>query len=48
LTALTRHVGHSAAQLSRDVHAGRWLSAAEARDYGLVDGIIPGTPLGGP
>jgi ATP-dependent Clp protease protease subunit len=48
LAALGRHIGHSAAQLARDVHAGRWLSAAEARDYGLVDGIIPGTPMGGP
>src|SRR5919202_258685 len=40
--ALLEHVGHSAAQLARDLAAGRWLSAAEARDYGLVDGIIPG------
>jgi ATP-dependent protease ClpP protease subunit len=31
-----------AAQVERDIAAGRWLSAAEARDYGLVDGIIPG------
>jgi ATP-dependent Clp protease protease subunit len=42
--ALVRHVGHSAAQVERDLAAGRWLSAAEARDYGLVDGIIPGAP----
>jgi ATP-dependent Clp protease protease subunit len=48
LAALARHIGHSASQLTRDVRAGRWLSAAEARDYGLVDGIIPGTPMGGP
>ena len=41
--ALLKHVGHSAAQLARDLASGRWLSAAEARDYGLVDGIIPGT-----
>jgi ATP-dependent Clp protease protease subunit len=40
--ALVEHVGHSAAQLARDLAAGRWLSAAEARDYGVVDGIIPG------
>jgi ATP-dependent Clp protease protease subunit len=48
LAALAGHTGHSAARLTRDLHASRWLSAAEARDYGLVDGIIPGTPLGGP
>jgi ATP-dependent Clp protease, protease subunit len=41
--ALARHIGHSAAQLARDLSANRWLSAAEARDYGLVDGIIPGS-----
>ena len=42
--ALVRHVAHSGAQLARDLAAGRWLSAAEARDYGLVDGILPGAP----
>jgi ATP-dependent Clp protease protease subunit len=40
--ALVRHGAHSAARLDQDLTAGRWLSAAEARDYGLVDGIIPG------
>jgi ATP-dependent Clp protease, protease subunit len=44
--ALVGHTSHSAAQLSRDLSAGRWLSAAEARDYGLVDGIIPGRVSG--
>jgi ATP-dependent Clp protease protease subunit len=44
-TALVQHIGHSAVQVERDLKAGRWLSAAEARDYGLVDGIIPGVPL---
>jgi ATP-dependent Clp protease protease subunit len=43
-TALVQHSGHSAAQVERDLKTGRWLSAAEARDYGLVDGIIPGAP----
>jgi ATP-dependent Clp protease protease subunit len=42
--ALVTHIGHSAAQVERDLTTGRWLSAAEARDYGLVDGIIPGPP----
>lgn len=44
--ALVGHTSHSAAQLARDLATGRWLSAAEARDYGLVDGIIPGPPAG--
>jgi ATP-dependent protease ClpP protease subunit len=45
--ALVSHSAHSAVQLARDLTAGRWLSAAEARDYGLVDGIIPGPPPAG-
>lgn len=40
--ALAGQTAHSAAQVGRDLSAGRWLSAAEARDYGLVDGIVPG------
>jgi ATP-dependent Clp protease protease subunit len=44
--ALVGHTAHSPAQLGRDLSSGRWLSAAEARDYGLVDGIIPGPPSG--
>jgi ATP-dependent Clp protease protease subunit len=44
LEVLARHAAHSAARIGRDVAHGRWLSAAEARDYGLVDGIIPGAP----
>lgn len=43
-SALAQHIIPSATQLARDLHAARWLSAAEARDYGLVDGIIPGVP----
>jgi ATP-dependent Clp protease protease subunit len=46
--ALVGHTLHSAQQLGRDLQAGVWLSAAEARDYGLVDGIIPGPPAGMP
>jgi ATP-dependent Clp protease protease subunit len=46
--ALAGHTAHSSAQLGRDLTSGRWLSAAEARDYGLVDGIIPGPPSGVP
>jgi len=39
--ALVERTAHSATRLARDLTAGVWLSAAEARDYGLVDGIIP-------
>ena len=42
IEALTRHATHSAERIGRDLARGVWLSAAEARDYGLVDGIIPG------
>jgi ATP-dependent Clp protease protease subunit len=46
--ALARHAAASPARIDRDLASGVWLSAAEARDYGLVDGIIPGAPaLGG-
>ena len=41
-TALAKHITHSETQLAKDLQLGQWLSAAEARDYGLVDGIIPG------
>ena len=46
--ALAGRTAHSTAQVGRDLSSGRWLSAAEARDYGLVDGIIPGPPAGVP
>ena len=42
--ALEQHIAQSAAQLAHDLTASRWLSAAEARDYGLVDGIVPARP----
>ena len=48
IAALAGHTAHSAEHIGRDLAAGRWLSAAEARDYGLVDGIIPGAPAGRP
>jgi ATP-dependent Clp protease protease subunit len=41
---LAKHVAHSVDRIGRDLAAGRWLSTAEARDYGIVDGIIPGVP----
>jgi ATP-dependent Clp protease protease subunit len=45
--ALAQHIAHSETRLARDLTATHWLSAAEARDYGLVDGIIPGVPAPG-
>jgi ATP-dependent Clp protease protease subunit len=45
--ALARHSAHSPERIERDLAAGTWLSAAVARDYGLVDGIIPGVPTSG-
>jgi ATP-dependent Clp protease, protease subunit len=45
--ALAGQCGHSAERIGRDMATGVWLSAAEARDYGLVDGIVPGQPSGG-
>jgi ATP-dependent Clp protease protease subunit len=44
LECVARHSAHSVAHIGKDLASGRWLSAAEARDYGLVDGIIPGVP----
>ena len=41
LESLARHTVHSAQHIAQDVAAATWLSAAEARDYGLVDGIVP-------
>jgi ATP-dependent Clp protease protease subunit len=41
---LARYTAYSGPRLDRDLTAGQWLSAAEARDYGLVDGILPGRP----
>jgi ATP-dependent Clp protease protease subunit len=42
--ALAQHTAYSGGRLDRDLAASHWLSAAEARDYGLVDGILPGVP----
>jgi ATP-dependent Clp protease, protease subunit len=42
IAALAGFTAHSEEHIARDLTSGRWLSAAEARDYGLVDGIIPG------
>jgi ATP-dependent Clp protease protease subunit len=35
-----RHSGQSAEQIERDSDRDRWFTAAEARDYGLVDVVI--------
>jgi len=46
--ALARQTAHSTEHIANDLAKNRWLSAAEARDYGIVDGIIPGQPGGPP
>ena len=38
-SALLQHVTQSPQQLTTDMAAGRWLSAAEAVEYGIVDRI---------
>jgi len=40
-SCLAQHAAYSDERIARDVATGLWLSAAEARDYGIVDGIIP-------
>jgi ATP-dependent Clp protease protease subunit len=37
--ALLQHVTQSPSQLAADLAASRWLSASEAKDYGLIDAI---------
>jgi len=37
---LARHTGQSLEQIERDADRGLWLSAEEARDYGLIDAIV--------
>jgi ATP-dependent Clp protease protease subunit len=38
--ALIQHVAQSPSQLAADLASGRWLSASEALDYGLIDQIV--------
>ncbi len=37
---LARHTGQPMERIERDADRGFWLSAAEARDYGLIDEIV--------
>jgi ATP-dependent Clp protease protease subunit len=41
LESLAQHTAHSSEHVASDLSNSRWLSAGEARDYGLVDGIVP-------
>lgn len=34
------HTGQSADRIARDTERDNFLSAAEARDYGLIDGVL--------
>jgi ATP-dependent Clp protease protease subunit len=38
--ALLQHVTQSPSQLTTDMAASRWLTASEAKDYGLIDDIV--------
>jgi ATP-dependent Clp protease protease subunit len=38
--ALLQHATQSPTQLAADLSAGRWLSASEALEYGLIDHIV--------
>lgn len=43
-----KHTGKSLDQLERDMDRDKWLSAAEAREYGLIDAVLdrmPDTPI---
>jgi ATP-dependent Clp protease protease subunit len=37
---LSHHTGRSAADIEKDSDRDRWMSPAEAKDYGLIDGIV--------
>jgi ATP-dependent Clp protease protease subunit len=37
---LAHHTGRDAADIEKDSDRDRWMSPAEAKDYGLVDGIV--------
>jgi ATP-dependent Clp protease protease subunit len=43
-SALLQHVSQSPEQLAQDMAVGRWLSASEAVDYGLVDRVGLSSP----
>jgi ATP-dependent Clp protease protease subunit len=40
---LSRDTGQSVERLSQDINRDYWMSAVEARDYGLIDVIVGGT-----
>lgn len=41
---LAKHTGKSVEQIERDADRDYWLSAAEARDYGLIDNVLEPQP----
>ncbi|WP_017573333.1 ATP-dependent Clp protease proteolytic subunit [Nocardiopsis halotolerans] len=40
-TTLARHTGHSVEQISKDIERDKILTAEEAKDYGLIDFVLP-------
>ncbi|MDQ6828506.1 MAG: ATP-dependent Clp protease proteolytic subunit [Gemmatimonadota bacterium] len=45
-----KHTGRAVEQIERDIERDRWMSAEEAKDYGIVDSIVahrsPAEPVG--
>ncbi|WP_150254294.1 ATP-dependent Clp protease proteolytic subunit [Nocardiopsis deserti] len=40
-TTLARHTGHSVEQVSKDIERDKILTAEEAKDYGIIDFVLP-------
>ncbi len=41
---MKKHTGKTLEEIERDTDRDNWLSAAEARDYGLIDGVLERIP----
>jgi ATP-dependent Clp protease protease subunit len=37
---LVRHTGHDLSQIERDTDRDRFMSAGDAKDYGIIDNVI--------
>jgi ATP-dependent Clp protease protease subunit len=43
-TILSKHTGQSVERIKDDTERDRYLSAEEAKEYGLIDSVIQATP----
>jgi ATP-dependent Clp protease protease subunit len=43
-TILSKHTGQSVERIKDDTERDRYLSAEEAKEYGLIDAVIQATP----